>query len=116
MNARHASGSAEQLIQFLGNLLAQARHRQQRAFFAHTVGPQQFLTQLRQYRTAAARLGEIPAMPESPDVATIAVEIGFACLKFGYVQEGRIDTAVRNEAFRAVMAYLDFWREDRELI
>ncbi len=65
-------------------------------------------------RDAAARLGELPTLPVSPDVATIAVEIGFACLKFGYVQEGRIDTAVRNEAFRAVMAYLDHWREDRE--
>ncbi len=65
-------------------------------------------------RDAAARFGELPALPASPDVATIAVEIGFACLKFGYVQEGHIDTAVRNEAFRAVMAYLDHWREGRE--
>lgn len=65
-------------------------------------------------RDAATRLGELPKLPTSPDVATIAVEIGFACLKFGYVQEGVIDIAVRNEAFRAVMAYLDLWREDRE--
>lgn len=65
-------------------------------------------------RDAAARFGELPALPLSPDVAALAVEIGLACLKFGYLQEGRIDIAVRNEALRAVMAYLDQWREDRE--
>ncbi len=67
-------------------------------------------------RDAAARFGEHPALPVSPDVATMAVEIGFACLKFGYAQDGRIDTAVRNEAFRAIMAYLDHWREGRKSI
>lgn len=64
-------------------------------------------------RDAAIRLGELPGLPQSPDVATIAVEIGFACLKFGYVQAGHIDGAVRNEAIRAVMAYLDHWRDER---
>ncbi|WP_413732080.1 TetR/AcrR family transcriptional regulator [Sodalis sp. RH20] len=63
-------------------------------------------------RDTAARLGELQALPASPDVATLAVEIGFACLKFGYVQDGRINNAVRNEALRAVMAYLDRWRDD----
>ncbi|WP_213990095.1 TetR/AcrR family transcriptional regulator [Sodalis sp. dw_96] len=67
-----------------------------------------------QLRDAAVGFGELTTLPVSPDVATIAVEIGFACLKFGYAQEGHIDNAVRNEAFRAVMAYLDHWREARE--
>src|SRR5476649_2764481 len=53
-------------------------------------------------RDAAERFGELAALPVSPDVATIAVEIGFACLKFGYAQDGYIDTAIRNEASRAV--------------
>ncbi|WP_156967245.1 hypothetical protein [Paraburkholderia ferrariae] len=65
-------------------------------------------------REAAARFGELPALPLSPDVAALAVEIGFACLKLGYLQEGRIDTVIRNEALRAVMAYLDQWRDNHE--
>lgn len=65
-------------------------------------------------REAAARFGELQPLPTSPDVATMAVEIGFACLKFGYAQAGHIDGAVRNESFRAVMAYLDHWRANRE--
>ncbi len=62
-------------------------------------------------RNAAERFREYREFPLSPDVATIAVEIGFACLKFGYAQEGYINNAVRNEACRAVMAYLDLWRD-----
>jgi len=67
-------------------------------------------------RDAATRFGELPALPQSPDVATIAVEIGFACLKFGYAQSGYIDAAVKNEAFRAVIAYLDHWREGAQRV
>ena len=44
-------------------------------------------------------------LPRRPDVATLMVEMAFACMKHGYFSEGRITAAVRREAVRAQVAY-----------
>ncbi|RKP47144.1 TetR/AcrR family transcriptional regulator [Pararobbsia silviterrae] len=46
-------------------------------------------------------------VPQSPDVATLAVEIAFACMKHGYHQEGGITPAIRAQAVTAVVAYAE---------
>ncbi len=49
-------------------------------------------------------------LPRSPDVAMLAVEIAFACMKHGYAEEGRISPAICHEATRAALAYLAPWQ------
>lgn len=44
-------------------------------------------------------------LPCRPDVATLMVEMAFACMKHGYFSEGRITPEVRREAVRAQVAY-----------
>jgi AcrR family transcriptional regulator len=46
-------------------------------------------------------------IPRSPDVATLAVEIAFACMKHGYYQDGCITAAIRAQAVTAVVAYAE---------
>jgi AcrR family transcriptional regulator len=48
-------------------------------------------------------------LPENPDVATLIVEISFACMKHGYYRENRISQAIREQAAKAVIAYLKSW-------
>lgn len=51
---------------------------------------------------------QIPAItiPRSPDVATLAVEIAFACMKHGYYEDGHISEVIREQAVTAVVAYV----------
>lgn len=63
------------------------------------------------FRTKAASLGALKALPLAPDVATIALEIAFACMKHGYAMEGRVSPEICREAVRAVTAYLGSWDE-----
>lgn len=60
-------------------------------------------------RAKAASLGELPDLPTMPDAATIAVELAFACMKYGYALEGKVSAAICQEASRAVTAYLGQW-------
>lgn len=61
------------------------------------------------FRAKAASLGALTALPVVPDVATIGVEIAFACMKHGYATEGRVSPQICREAVRAVTAYLGSW-------
>ncbi|WP_218004264.1 TetR/AcrR family transcriptional regulator [Paraburkholderia bannensis] len=63
------------------------------------------------FRARAASLGALTALPSTPDVATIALEIAFACMKHGYATEGRVSPDICREATRAVIAYLGSWDE-----
>lgn len=38
------------------------------------------------FRAKAASLGAPPALPSIPDVATISLEIAFACMKHSYAK------------------------------
>lgn len=60
-------------------------------------------------RSKAKDLDALQTMPTAPDVAMIAIELAFACMKYGYAQEGKISPAIRNEAIRAITAYLEQW-------
>ncbi|WP_208451297.1 TetR/AcrR family transcriptional regulator [Burkholderia gladioli] len=60
-------------------------------------------------RAEFGRLKQSPALPETPDVATIAVEIAYACQRHGYAREGHVSAAICEEASRAVCAYLACW-------
>ena len=65
----------------------------------------------RTFRANAKRMNALKAMPAEPDAAVIAVEIAFACMKYGYEHEGAISPAICKEASRAVIAYLSAWNE-----
>ena len=57
---------------------------------------------------------ELPLLlPEEPDVATLIVEMSFACMKHGYYRENRIADAIREQAANAVIAYLRTWETAR---
>lgn len=60
-------------------------------------------------RTRLENLKEPLLLPRKPDVATLGVEIAFACMKRGYYQENRISKSIRNQAVRAVTAYFSEW-------
>lgn len=53
--------------------------------------------------------GVLAGLPQQPDVATLAVEIAFACLKYGYVADGHISDAICLEAEQATIGYLSRW-------
>ena len=61
------------------------------------------------FRARAASMGALTRLPATPDAATIALEIGFACMKHGYATEGRVSPQICQEASRAVIAYLASW-------
>jgi AcrR family transcriptional regulator len=65
----------------------------------------------RAFRAKAENLNTLKGLPAEPDVAVIGVEIAFACMKYGYAQEGAISHAICKEASRAVIAYLSTWDE-----
>lgn len=57
------------------------------------------------------RQQELPLLlPEDPDVATLVVEMSFACMKHGYYRESRISKPIREQAANAVIAYLRTWQ------
>ena len=57
------------------------------------------------------RQQELPLLlPQDPDVATLIVEISFACMKHGYYRENRISKGIREQAANAVIAYLRTWQ------
>lgn len=60
-------------------------------------------------RTGIKRNGGLENLPTSPNAATLAVEICFACMKYGYGREGKISEVICEEAARAVIAYLSHW-------
>lgn len=62
-----------------------------------------------QLRRKAESLGQLPNLPAKPDAAAIAVELGLACMKYGYALEKRVSPSVCREATRAVTAYLMAW-------
>lgn len=66
------------------------------------------------FRTQVANMGALTALPLVPDVATIGLEIAFACMKHGYATEGRVSPEICREAARAVIAYLGSWDEQKQ--
>ncbi len=61
------------------------------------------------FRARVERFGRMKNLPTNPDVAAIAVEIAFACMKHGYSHERVVSPAICKEATRAVTAYLMQW-------
>jgi AcrR family transcriptional regulator len=49
--------------------------------------------------------------PQQPDVATLSVEISFACMKHGYFRENIISSCTREQASNAAIAYLKTWKQ-----
>ena len=60
-------------------------------------------------RRAVERLHPSLQLPQEPDVATLAVEITFACLKHGYYREGLISPPVQEQAIQVALSYLSIW-------
>ncbi|WP_104494443.1 TetR/AcrR family transcriptional regulator [Paracoccus denitrificans] len=52
-----------------------------------------------------ARLG-LDAPADTPDRINLAIQIAFACLRWGYLQDGFLSPAIRAEAVRATTAYI----------
>jgi AcrR family transcriptional regulator len=59
------------------------------------------------FRAQLMRKDRLPRLPQTPDVVALAIEIAFACFKYGYTREGKISTAICDEAARAVIRYLE---------
>lgn len=53
--------------------------------------------------------GVLKELPQQPDAATLAVEISFACMRYGYLADGNISEAICIEATEATIAYLSRW-------
>lgn len=51
--------------------------------------------------------------PDTPDVLILAIEIGFACFRYGYWYEGEINDAVLEEARTAIMGCLSRFVAER---
>ncbi|ENN8392169.1 TetR family transcriptional regulator [Serratia marcescens] len=62
------------------------------------------------FRAKVRDLPELETLPSEPDVVLIAIELAFACMKYGYAREGTVSAAICREATRAVIAYLGQWR------
>jgi AcrR family transcriptional regulator len=63
------------------------------------------------FRANADKFEELRKLPTAPDVAMIAVEIAFACMRHGYSQDGKVSLTICDEATRAVTAYLAHWSD-----
>jgi AcrR family transcriptional regulator len=53
--------------------------------------------------------GAFEKLPQQPDTATLSVEIAFACMRYGYLEQGHISEAICSESIEAVIAYLSRW-------
>ncbi|TGK56266.1 TetR/AcrR family transcriptional regulator [Leptospira wolffii] len=62
-------------------------------------------------RTQLENLKKPLYLPKKPDVATLGVEIAFACMKRGYYKENRISKTIREQATNAVVAYFSSWAQ-----
>ncbi|MBM9575882.1 TetR/AcrR family transcriptional regulator [Leptospira sp. 201903070] len=60
-------------------------------------------------RVQLANLDSPLILPKKPDVATLGVEIAFACMKRGYYQENKISKMMRAQAANAVISYFHNW-------
>lgn len=60
-------------------------------------------------RLLRSRMTGLTAVPTTPDVVLLAVEIAFACMKYGFACEGTISRAIRHEATQAAQSYLARW-------
>jgi hypothetical protein len=60
-------------------------------------------------RAKAQSLGQLPELPTNPDAAAMAVELAFACMKYGYLHESAVSTVICEEATHAAIAYLTRW-------
>ncbi|RHX87101.1 TetR/AcrR family transcriptional regulator [Leptospira stimsonii] len=61
-------------------------------------------------RVQLANLDSPLILPKKPDVATLGVEIAFACMKRGYYLENKISKIMREQAVSAVIAYFQNWK------
>ncbi|MBM9499201.1 TetR/AcrR family transcriptional regulator [Leptospira sp. 201903071] len=61
-------------------------------------------------RVQLANLDSPLILPKKPDVATLGVEIAFACMKRGYYLENRISKMMREQAVNAVVSYFENWK------
>ena len=58
------------------------------------------------FRMHFSQGGHLATLPETPDAMALAIEIAFACLKYGYLQDGHISAPICVEATRATIRYL----------
>lgn len=58
-------------------------------------------------RTMFLTLSPPVSLSRTPDVATLLVELGFACMKYGYYRDGHISEDVMQQATLAVTGYLE---------
>ncbi len=63
----------------------------------------------REVRAAMEKLAPSLKLPSEPDIATLAVEVTFACLKHGYYREGVISQPIQEQAIQVALAYLAAW-------
>jgi AcrR family transcriptional regulator len=61
------------------------------------------------FRLMIASDKKAPTLPKQPDVVAIAIELAFAVLRYGYARDGTLSRPIRDEAVRAVIAYLSQW-------
>lgn len=62
-------------------------------------------------RKQLASLKKPLLLPSKPDVATLGVEIAFACMKRGYYVDNRISKTMREQATNAVLSYFSAWEK-----
>jgi hypothetical protein len=65
----------------------------------------------RQIQLLLAQLPKPLLLPKTPDAATLAVEIAFACMKFGFYRDNCISAQARQQACIAAVAYLSNWSD-----
>jgi hypothetical protein len=54
-------------------------------------------------------------LPEEPDVSMLAVDIGTTCFRVSYFKHGEITPAYRDEASRAMIAYLSHYAGEDDI-
>ncbi len=111
--ARHANATVERLCQVLVESASDYYDSHRVASLLVLGGPWS-PSAYHVQEVTVARIGDVVratlaqrglSLPRRPDVATLMVEMAFACMKHGYFSEGRITPAVRREAVRAQVAY-----------
>ncbi|WP_166646592.1 TetR/AcrR family transcriptional regulator [Zavarzinia compransoris] len=64
---------------------------------------------LARWLRARAQETGLANLPENPDAVALAIEMVFACLKYGYSQEGYTSAAICDQAIAAITGYLANW-------